>query len=100
MRLLFNNMSLTYSRVHDPSLRTQVLQRIERYFEDYKSQINNGLPGTDQITNSGREISLKIMMVVLYLSFLSYLTYIGMLPLQRSCHQIHAACAIGVGVTV
>jgi len=33
---------------HAPCLRTQALERIERYFEDYKSQIVNRLAGIGQ----------------------------------------------------
>jgi len=35
---------------HAPSLRTQAPERIERYFEDYKTQINNRLEGIGQLT--------------------------------------------------
>jgi len=54
--MLFNNMSLPYSRptckpFTSPSLNNPgSLERIKRYFKDYKSQINNKLAGIGQPT--------------------------------------------------
>jgi len=56
----FRNTSL-YTRAplrtfHVPS---KGLGAIERYFEDYKSQINNRLAGTDQPTRQGCGVGVE-----------------------------------------
>jgi len=44
---------------HAPQFKNPGSRKIERYFEDYKSQIKNRLAGIDQSTKAGSETGCK-----------------------------------------
>jgi len=46
---------------HSPSLRTQALEKIKRYFEDYKSQIKKKLERIGQPKNRKNEIRCEVL---------------------------------------
>jgi len=101
--ILFNNMSLPHSRSSfesftSPRLRTQALERIKRYFEDCKQQINNRLAGIGQDYERRREsvqgIRMKIAMLHHFLGSLNiYLLApfaLRQVPIRLTQHLLEA----------